>query len=141
MVAIPTAIPRIGDMPKGEPVPEGTYHLRIDNAKYKVSGKNSKNPGTPMMECEITVFGPPEQEQHVGRKVFENLMLAGPGLPRTRQMLEAAGKDEDFVLDDTDQLIGLEFAALVQVEPERTDPGTGQKYEARSRIKRYFSLR
>jgi hypothetical protein len=92
-----------------------------------------------MAECELTIFGPAEQEEFVGRKLFENFMLSGEGLFRTRNFLEAGGKDEDFTLEDTDQLVGIEVAAAVQVEPERTAP-SGEKYSPRNRVKKYFAI-
>jgi len=135
MVMIPNA-PKLGDMPKGEPVPEGIYHIRCDKATYKTS----KEKGLPMAEVQLTIFGPDEAEQHHGRKLFENLMLSGEGMFRTRQLLEAAGNDEDFVLEDTDQLVGIECAAVVQVEKERKDPESGQVYSARNKVARFMPI-
>ncbi len=134
MVLIPTA-PRLGDMPTGSPLPEATYHIRVDAATYKTS----REKGTPMCEVQFTVFGPEDAEEFHGRKVFDNLMLDGEGMFRTRLLLEAAGMDEDFVLEDTDQLIGLEVAAALLVEKERTGED-GKTYPARSRIGRYLSI-
>jgi hypothetical protein len=137
MVMIPNA-PKMGDMPTGSPLPEGVYHLRLDKTTLKKTGPASKAPGSPMAECQMTVFGPEEAEEFHGRKVFENFMLAGEGMFRTRQFLEAAGKNEEFVLDDTEQLLGLEVAAVVQVEPERKD---GDKvYSARNKVLRYMPV-
>jgi hypothetical protein len=139
MVAIPNA-PKLGDMPKGEPLPEALYHLRVDKVEFKKTGPNSKKPGSPMAEVQLTVFGPAEVEEFHGRKVFENFMLSGEGMFRTRQFLEAAGAAEDFVLEDTDQLLGMEVGAVVQVEPSRRDPETGQEYSARNKVQRYLPL-
>jgi hypothetical protein len=140
MVQIPNA-PRLGDMPKGDPVPEGNYHLRLDKASFKETGKNSKAPGTPMAECEFTIFGPAEAEEFHGRKVFENLMLSGEGLFRTRNLLEAAGLGDDFLLEDTDQLLKLEVGAVVQIEPERPDPkDPTKKYQARNKVKKFVPI-
>jgi len=132
---IPNA-PRLGDMPTGSPVPEGTYHLRCDKAEYK----ESREKKTPMAECTFTIFGPEDAEEFHGRKVFENFLLAGEGQFKTRQFLEASGEDADFILEDTDQLIGREVAAVIQVEKERRDPATGQTYPERSRISRFLPL-
>jgi hypothetical protein len=139
MVMIPNG-PRLGDLPSGEPVPEAVYHLRLDKVQLKTSGANAKNPGTPMAEAQFTIFGPDEAEEFHGRKVFENFMLAGGGAFRTRAFLEATGESEDFVLEDTEQLLNREVAALVQVEKERKDPETGQTYPARNRITRFMPL-
>jgi hypothetical protein len=128
-------------MPTAEPVPENIYHIRCDKATYKRSGPNSKNPGTGMAEVQFTIFGPEELEEFHGRKVFDNLMLGGEGMFRTRMFLEAAGQDEEFVLDDTDLLLNLECGAVVEVEPEREDPDNpGKKFGARNRIVKYIPI-
>jgi hypothetical protein len=132
MVMIPNA-PRLGDMPKSEPVPEGVYHIRCDKAGFKKSSK-----GEGMVEVQFTIFGPGEQEQYHGRKLFENLMMEGAGMFKTRDLLEAAGFDEDYTLEDTDALINLEVAAVVQVQPARE--ADGKKYEARNQIKRFLPI-
>ena len=138
MVQIPNA-PRMGDMPTGEPVPEAIYHIRCDKSGYKETGPNSKKPGSPMAECQFTIFGPEEAEEFHGRKVFENFMLSGEGMFRTRQFLDVTGHDDDFVLDDTEHLLNLECAAVIQVEPERAG-GDGKTYSARNRIARFSKL-
>ena len=135
MVMIPNA-PRMGDMPKGQPIPEGTYHLRCDKAEYKISQKNR----IPMAVCELTVFGPADAEEYHGRKIFENFMLSGEGMFRTRQFLEAAGEGADFILSDTDQLKGMEVAAVVQIEEGKKDPETGVEYDPRNRVKAYKAI-
>lgn len=134
---IPNA-PRVGDMPTNTPVPEAIYHLRVDKVELKKTGPNSKNPNTPMAEVTFTIFGPEEAEEFHGRKVFENLMLAGDGMFRLRQLLEATGQGEDFVLEDTDQLLHLEVAAVVQVEPEKEVDG--KKYGARNKVAKFLPL-
>ena len=134
MVMIPSA-PRVGEMNSGEPLPEAIYHLRVDKADYKLS----KEKGNPMIECQFTVFGPDDAEEYHGRKVFENLMLTGDGNFRTRQFLEAAGCDEDFVLEDTEQLLGFEVAGAVQIEKPRPNPAGGE-YPARNRVGRFMVI-
>jgi hypothetical protein len=135
MVSIPNA-PRLGDMPKGEPLPEAVYHVRLDKAEFKLSAEK-KNP---MASCQFTVFGPDEAEEFLGRKIFENLMLTGEGMFRTRQLLEQTGETDDFVLEDTEQLIGREVGAVVQVEKERKDATTGEVYGARNKIARFVAI-
>jgi len=132
---IPNA-PRLGDMPKGEPVPEGVYHVRVDKSEYK----ESKEKKTPMANLEMTIFGPSDAEEYHGRKLFDLLMLSGEGMFRTRQLLEASGEGDDFTLDDTDQLIGREIGVVVTTEKERKDPNTGQTYAARSKVARYVPI-
>jgi len=135
MVQIPNA-PRVGDMATNEPIPEAKYTFRVSKAEYKVS----KEKKTPMVEITLTVTGPADAEEYVGRKVFENLMLAGEGTFRTRQLLTAAGKSEDFVLEDTEQLIDMEIAGIVQTEKERVDPATGQTYPARNKVAKFEAI-
>lgn len=135
MVMIPNA-PRVGDMPSGEPVPEAVYQIRCDKAEYKISKENK----VPMAEVTFTIFGPDEAEEFHGRKLFENMMLAGEGMFRTRQFLIATGEAEDFVLEDTDQLLQRECMAVVQVDKERTDPDTKKIYPARNKVARFLPL-
>jgi hypothetical protein len=132
VVQIPAAV-KLGDMPSGSPLPEATYHVRVDKADFKLSREKQN----PMASVQFTVFGPEEAEEFHGRKLFENLMLSGEGMFRTRQLLEAAGQNEDFVLEDTDQLIGLEVQAVVQLEKERKDAASGEIYGARNKISRF----
>jgi hypothetical protein len=125
-------------MPSGEPVPEAIYHIRCDKATFKISKTENK---TPMAECQFTIFGPEDAEEFHGRKLFENLMLSGEGMFRTRQFLEATGENEDFVLEDTDQLLQRECVAVVQVEKERKDPDDPSKvYPARNKVARFQAL-
>lgn len=141
MVAIPGGSQRIGDMPSGEPIPEGIYYLRCDKAEHKLTKvKPGKPGGKSMVECALTVFGPAEQEEFHGRKIFENFMLEGEGRFRTRAFLEAAGWDEDSQLEDTEQLLNLEVAAVVQIEKERKDPNTQEVFSPRNRIARFMSI-
>jgi hypothetical protein len=137
MVMIPNA-PRLGDLPKGgEPVPEGTYHLRADKAEYKLSNENK----TPMVEVMFTVFGPEPAEVYHGRKVFENFMLAGDGAWRTSQFFEAAGKPSDFVIESDEQFLKLEVAAVVEVEKGKANPKKpGENYPDRAKVKRYMPI-
>jgi hypothetical protein len=129
---------RVGDMPTNQPVPEGIYHLRVDKAELKKTSAGSKNPGSPMAEVTFTIFGPEEAEEFHGRKVFENLMLVGDGMFRLRQLLEADGQGEDFVLEDTEQLLKIECMAVVQIEPEREQDG--KKYNARNKVAKFMPM-
>jgi len=137
VVMIPGA-PKLSDMPTNEPVPEGVYYIRCDKSSLKKTGPNSKTPGTPMAEVQFTIFGPDEAEASHGRKIFENFMLAGAGMFRVRQFLESAGKDEDYTLEDTDDLLTLECAAVVAVEPAREIDG--KKLGARNSISRFMPI-
>jgi hypothetical protein len=137
MVQIPGGT-RLGDMPSGEPFPEGIYQLRLDKAEYKESAERK----TPMAECMLTIVGPQTQEEHHGRKVFENFMLAGEGQFKLRGFLEMTGETEDFVLEDTEQLLEREVGAIITIEKERKEtrsgPNQGKLYPAKNKIARFI---
>ena len=141
MVQIPNA-PRLGDMPSGEPVPEGIYAVRVSKEEFKISKSVNK---TPMIEAQLTIFGPESQEEYHGRKLFENMMLSGEGQFKTRQFLEATGHDDDFVLEDTDQVHDLEVGVVVQIEQERKELDesgrpTGKVFPARNKVAKFIPL-
>jgi hypothetical protein len=58
---------------------------------------------------------------------------------RVRQFLEATGEDEEFSLEDTDQLLERECAAVVSIEPE-SKGDDGKTYAAKNVVKRYMPL-
>jgi hypothetical protein len=128
-------------MKSSDPIPEGTYHLRLDKATYGTTGSGSKNPGAPKVDVQWTVFGPESAEEFVGRKVFETLSLSGDGTFKVRSLLEQTGETEDFILEETDQLLTREVAAVVIVVPEMKDPTNPNKiFPAKNEIKRYLKL-
>ena len=61
-----------------------------------------------------------------------------------KELLEkGANADPDFILSDTDELIGIEASAVVSLEPKRTiknDNGTETTYDARNQIKRFQAI-
>jgi hypothetical protein len=132
MVAIPSAV-RVGDLQSGEPVPDGRYTLRCSKATFKTSKKTDKGGNEPMIEAEFTIIGPEEQEEHVGRKIFENLMLAGQGSFRTRAFLTAAGFGQDDSVEDTDQFVDVEMDAIVGTQKGQ------QGYPDRNRVTRWMT--
>jgi hypothetical protein len=67
-------------------------------------------------------------------------MLEGEGRYRLRQLLEATGETEDFMLEDTDQLVGREVAAVIQIDGARKDPATGKQYDARNKVARFLPI-
>ena len=78
------------------------------------------------------IIGPEDQEQYIGRKVFANLMLAGPGMFLTKAFLTGSGEDTSFLLEDTDQLQGREAGSTVLIEKR-------EGYDDRNRIKTFGS--
>lgn len=141
---IPEGGKRVGDMPEGGgTVPEGTYHIRSDKSELKKAGPNAKNPGASMAAVMFTIFGPAEQEEHHGRKLFENFILVGDGLWRARQFFEASGEGPDFVIEDTDQFLNREVEVVVGVEEARPDPSdpSGRKmFPAKNIIKKFLPI-
>lgn len=142
MVAIPEdAQSRLGDMPSGEPVPEGVYMVRVAKSTFKRSKRTAKSEGgKPMLEVAFSIFGPENQEEWHGRKLFENLMLSGEGRFRTRQFLESSGQNEDFVIQDSDDVLNFEVGAFVGLEKERRDPETREVYPARNKTTRFIPI-
>lgn len=143
MVMIPGGGKKLGDMPEGGgTVPEGTYHIRADKSTLESAGPNAKNAGAPMAAVMFTIFGPAEQEEFVGRKLFERFILVGDGLWRARQYFEASGEGPDFVIEDTEQFLNREVAAVVGIEPAVMDPKDPSKvlYAAKNVIKKFLPI-
>ena len=136
MVQIPKPPPPVGELPKSEPVPEGTYHIRCDKAGY-AEGKTGKK--TPYAATQWVIFGPAEAEEFHGRKLFDNLMLDGEGMFHLQNCLTAAGFDDDFQLTDTDTLLGIELAAVV-VTKAGGKGADGKEYGPRSEISRFMPI-
>ena len=128
MVAIPSPV-SVDDMKGNEPVPEGRYNLRCEKAEYVAKGKQvtSKDP---YASGQLVITGPEDQEQYIGRKIFANLMLGGPGMFLTKGFLTGSGEDPAFLLEDTDQLVGREAGSTVLIEKR-------EGYDDRNRIKQF----
>jgi hypothetical protein len=128
MVAIPSPV-AVDDMKGNEPVPEGRYNLRCEKAEYVAKGKQATSKD-PYASCQFVITGPEDQEQYIGRKVFANLMLGGPGMFLTKGFLTGSGEDTSFLLEDTDQLVGREAGSTVLIEKR-------EGYDDRNRIKTF----
>jgi hypothetical protein len=111
-------------------LPEATYEVRVDNVQYVAAPK--KDGASPYIRATHVITGP--DQRFVGRKVFENLPREGGGSHRLRELLTARGHPEDFELEDTDQLIGLQFHGIVAIEK-----GEGG-YADKNVVKRHMSL-
>jgi hypothetical protein len=120
---------RIADV-ENDLIPEGTYHMRIDKAEYEPKPK--KENANPYIRTWLRVMYP--DTEFTGRIVFANYPLSGSGRFRLRELLVATGHSEDFELESPDQLLGLEFKALVMIEK-----GTAP-YPDKNIIKRHLSL-
>lgn len=111
-------------------VPTGKLYLQV----AKVDGpKKSANKGTLMLTMDLVVsdVAPGADEAIVGRHVYDNLMLEGGALWRTKLALKAlvGGVGDGPMTLDTAALVGK--GAWCQVEEEEYE---GQK---RARIKQW----
>ena len=55
------------------PLPEGTYHVKVDKIEIGETGKDSKNPGTPMGKIQFRIL----QGEHKNKCLFMNQVLFG----------------------------------------------------------------
>lgn len=135
---------RLGDMAKGDPVPEAVYHARIVKTEERKSEPSVKNPDPyPYLNVDYVISGDSPEEFH-GRHVFENLTYA-PGKNFALRQLAVAcfGEQEDFdVLEAirSNAFVDQELLIAVGVEPARTDKDTGKTYEARNNVTKRMPL-
>lgn len=138
---IPNA-PAVADMSEGlQTIPEATYNLRVHKSEYVAvpKGKDAKGP---YIKTQMIVTGPAQyatgtgvvENPYIGRYVFQNYSLTGDGSFRIRELLEVTGHAPDFKLEDSDQLLGLEFGAAVKIEK-----GTGG-YQDKNGIAKHLPL-
>jgi len=120
-------------------LPAGKYIVAITDGKVKKCGPGAKNPGKPYYNLEYTVQ--PENKTHVGRKLFDNVMLFSPALYSLSNLMKALGVDinqGDFVVPKIPDLLGQKFMARVRIQPAREVDG--KTYDARPEVKGYFPL-
>jgi hypothetical protein len=119
----------------GSTIPEATYNLRVHKAEY-VAVPKSKDAKGPYIKTQLVVTGPAteQNEQHIGRYVFQNYSMTGDGSWRLRELLKVTGHADDFKLEDDQQLVGLEFGAAVIIQK-----GTGG-YSDKNEVKKHLPL-
>ncbi len=120
----------LADVGEGfEPLPAGTYAVRIDDGELRDSGENAKHPGSQYVNWDLIVT----QGDYEGRHVFANTIVShgececndeetfNKGMFQIAGLLKASGRydeeqlaSDDFELD-IDDLVGSEFAALLSV--------------------------
>lgn len=130
---IPDA-PAVQDMAEGMTViPDATYNLKVHKAEYVPvpKGKDAKGP---YIKTQLIVTGPGDAGGALGRIVFMNYSLSGDGSFRLRELLEVTNHPADFKLENTEQLLGLEFGAAVA-----TEKGTGG-YPDKNVVKKHVAL-
>src|SRR5262245_6735012 len=103
---------------RDNPVPQGTYNLRVHKATYVPVPKNRA--ASPYISTWLMITGP--DEQYIGRVVFANYPISGNGDFRLRELLAVTGHDDDFELESADQLLDLQFSALVGVQTNDVYP-------------------
>ncbi len=102
--------------------PKGAYVLEVANAK----AKRAKSSGNQMLALTLRIVQP---ESMMGVFVFDNLMLEGPGLNRTKAAFEVVLGEAPGSFK-VSEFVGKQFWA--QLEPE-SDPVYGD----RARVGRY----
>lgn len=115
-----------------ELIPEGEYLVEVDEAEVKQSST-----GKSMMQLQLTVKEP---EDYEGRKLFDNMMLEGNALWRTKRDLGALmGNVPDGQFSfSTEDLVGAQCIVYVSHRVWKVeDGGDGEK---RPDIRRYKSL-
>ncbi len=98
-----------------EPLPSGTYHVRITDAEMKETSGNGKLPaGTPMINWEFTVASGPYES----RRLWTNTVIHERTLFNLKALLEASGKytSEELAGDfdlNIDEVLGAELKVVV----------------------------
>jgi hypothetical protein len=92
-------------------VPDGTYNLRVHKAEFVPVPKTAA--ANPYIHTWLAITGP--DDRCVGRMVFMNYPIAGDNTYLLKELLSVTGHGNEFVLESPQQLIGLEFRALVSV--------------------------
>ena len=137
-----------GEVKGSDPVPAGTYKCRLakieafDPDLARAQGKKT-DAQHPSLRADWVVQ---DEGEMFGRHIFDNLVLTAGKSFMLRKYLDAIGWDDDkpvfadgqFVAQS--DMIDAQAILVVEVEQERTDPNTGQSYDARNRIKNYISV-
>jgi len=135
---------RLGDMAKGEPVPESVYHVRIAKAELKTAAASDKNPDPyPYLSVALVITGDSPEEFH-GRQVFTFCTLE-PGKNFSLRQLAVAVFGEDEELDIMEVINEGRFVdgeLLAAVGIQKAGKGAdGKWYEARNQIKKFLPLK
>lgn len=143
---------RVGDMTKSEPLPEGVYHIRVVKAEVREPKEATNQKGEesfPYVNYDYVVCGDSPEEFH-GRHVFEIGTLKPGATFVNRQVLEAAGFDEDTTLADAlPELPDREFLVALTIDgkfDKATGKWEGKKgadgkwYEARNKVTKRMAL-
>ena len=111
-----------------DPLPAGTYHVKLTDGEIKESGPNAKNPGAEYINFEFTVQG----DKYEGRKLWAIASLLPQALYTLKNIVDASGFEGD--VDSTSiigDLMGVDLLAVVKIRP------ASEEYEAKNEIKRF----
>lgn len=135
-------MPAFSDIPDQktfEPVPAGNYYLKLVDVVEKTV-QTGKNEGEELFALQFEIVDA-ENEDHNGRRVFENITWIEESFPRVKGMLRSMGMEdpEDDDLDfEWDDLLGNVVFAKVRIVPKKKDKKTGNEYEAKNAISKYL---
>lgn len=132
---IPNA-PAVSELSEGlSTVPEATYNLRVHKSEY-VAVPKSKDAKGPYIKVQLIITGEPGQtdSKFVGRYVFMNYSITGDSSFRLRELLTVTGHPADFRLQDSDQLLKLEFTGVVAIEKGKDG------YDDKNVVKKHLPL-
>lgn len=121
----------------------GQYPAKIAGSEMVETGPDSKHPGSPMLKLTIKL---PEYEGMEACQLFHNIILPNEDYMDAEQMRKKTaeikrltmavglGGTDDF---DTDELLGLDFLAVIGEETQKEGPYAGKK---QNRIIDFLSL-
>ena len=94
-------------------LPSGEYYCRITDVEDRVCGPESKNPGKPYWNVELTIQEGPYED----RKLWTNAMLFEGALYSLSQMLKATGREaalQSGEIPDGDEFVTNEVVVVVK---------------------------
>jgi hypothetical protein len=137
-----------GEVKGSDPVPAGTYKGRL--AKIEAFDPDEARAQGKKTDAQHASLRPDwviqDEGEMFGRHIFDNLTLAPGKAFMLRKFLDAiAWPDDKPVFEDgvfvgKSDMLDAQVILVVEVEAERTDPNTGNTYEARNRVKNYISV-
>jgi hypothetical protein len=134
---------RLGDMAKGEPVPEGVYHARVGSMEQRTTEPSEKNPDPwPYLMVSYIIMGGSPEEFH-GRRVFDMLTLDPKNNFKLRQLAVAVfGEDEELdVMEKIRENAFIDAELQLATTVDKAGKGKdGKYYEARNRVSKVLAL-
>lgn len=116
--------------------PSGSYLCNIVEATDEVVRPNKKNTGKPYWRLRMVIQDGP----HSGTSLFGAVMLFDGALYSLAQLMKAFGQDigsGEFVVPETDTLVGRQVVARGVKRPAKTDPD-GNDLPERFEVKGYL---